>query len=61
MQNAIAQRAIFRREQSPRAIQSDDQVALLQANVSELESELQQTRERLEFTDQLLKNKTPDN
>lgn len=50
-----------RREQAPRAIERNDNVEMLQANLSELESELQQTRERLEFADQLLKNKPPNN
>jgi hypothetical protein len=49
-----------RREQAPRAIERNDNVEMLQANLSQLESELQHTRERLEFADQLLKKKSPD-
>ena len=50
-----------RREQAPRAVAQQDKVEMLQANLSEHESELQQTLERLEFADQLLKNKPPQN
>ena len=44
-------------------LQSDrqDKVELLQADLSELERELQETRDRLDFADQLLKKKPPSN
>ena len=37
--------------------QHDEQVLMLQENLSDLERELHETRQRLEFADQLLKNK----
>lgn len=42
-----------------RHVAQPDKVEMLQADLSDLERELQETRERLEFTDQLLKNKPP--
>lgn len=37
----------------------DRKVAMLEADLSELERELRETRERLDFADQLLKKKPP--
>ena len=45
--------------QSDRQVAAPDKVELLEANLSELERELVETREKLDFADQLLKNKPP--
>jgi hypothetical protein len=42
-----------------RRLENPDRVEMLEANLSELETELLETRKRLEFADQLLKNKPP--
>ena len=44
---------------APPRVQNADRTQLLEADLSELERELRETRERLEFADQLLKNKPP--
>lgn len=43
----------------PARVAEADRTQLLEADLSELERELRETRERLEFTEQLLKNKPP--
>lgn len=53
--------AYLRRRRVPEAprVAEADRTQLLEADLSELERELRETRERLEFADQLLKNKPP--
>jgi hypothetical protein len=46
-------------EQRERQLERQDRVQLLEANLSELERELSETQERLDFADQLLKKKPP--
>lgn len=46
-------------ERSDRQIEHQDKVQLLEADLSELERELRETQERLDFADQLLKKKPP--
>jgi hypothetical protein len=41
------------------AIREPDKVEMLQSDLSELERELHETQKRLDFADQLLKNKPP--
>ena len=41
----------------PQQVAQPDRVEMLQADLSDLERELQETRERLKFSDELLKNK----
>lgn len=43
--------------QRERAVAAPDKVEMLEANLSELERELWETQKRLDFADQLLKNK----
>ncbi len=45
--------------QRPRSVETPDKVELLQADLSELERELRETQQRLDFADQLLRNKPP--
>ena len=47
--------------QSERRVEQPDRVELLQNDLSDLERELQETRARLDFADQLLKKKPPTN
>lgn len=42
-----------------RAVPEAERTRLLEADLSELERELRETRERLDFAEQLLKNKPP--
>jgi hypothetical protein len=44
-----------------RRVEQPDRVELLQNDLSDLERELQETRARLDFADQLLKKKPPSN
>ena len=46
-------------EETDSRLDNPDRVEMLEANLSELETELLETRKRLEFADQLLKNKPP--
>lgn len=47
----------LRRQRPPAAPEPDARVELLEANLSELEQQLTETRERLEFADQLLRQR----
>lgn len=49
-------RSIFRDQKTPREVAppSVDRIALLESEVSDLQRELQQTKQSLEFTEQLL-------
>jgi hypothetical protein len=54
--------AVYLRPRSSSAlprVAEADRTQLLEADLSQLERELRETRERLEFTEQLLKNKPP--
>lgn len=44
---------------SERQVQQPDKVQMLEADLSELERELKETQDRLDFADQLLKKKQP--
>lgn len=46
-------------QQSERLSDRPDKVELLEADLSQLERELKETQERLDFADQLLRNKPP--
>jgi hypothetical protein len=42
-----------------RSVKAPDRTQMLEADLSELERELEETRKKLDFADQLLKNKPP--
>lgn len=50
----------WQRERAEKLEDPDEKVLMLQENVSDLERELYETRQRLEFADQLLKTKKPE-